>query len=215
MKRLLLILFLIGLYVNVYALTVIHLRVNSVVNPCGIYEKPLFSWQLQSDQRACYQEAYRIKILTDDESLVYDTGNQESSESTHVVIEGLSLNPSTRYFWEVWVRDNYGETATSIEQAYFETGLMDIGWSGAQWITNSSLVGSVPRFRRIVNITKEVKTAFLYTSALGIYDVFINGKRIGHSNPDGTAFYEELKPGWTDYHKAINYSAHNAGSNSE
>ena len=47
-----------------------------------------------------------------------------------------------------------------------------------------------------------MKSAKIYASALGVFDLFINGKRVGQ---DGTTMYDELKPGWTDYRKEINY----------
>jgi alpha-L-rhamnosidase len=45
-------------------------------------------------------------------------------------------------------------------------------------------------FRRFFEAKKAVKRAFLRVTALGIFDAYINGERIGE---------EELKPGWTDY----------------
>jgi alpha-L-rhamnosidase len=41
---------------------------------------------------------------------------------------------------------------------------------------------------------------------LGIYDLFINGKRVGTTSVDGTVSYDELKPGWTLYDKTVQYS---------
>ena len=45
-------------------------------------------------------------------------------------------------------------------------------------------------FRRFFRAEKAVKRAVLRATALGIFDVCINGERVGA---------EELKPGWTDY----------------
>jgi hypothetical protein len=45
-------------------------------------------------------------------------------------------------------------------------------------------------FRRFFSAKKAVRRATLRATALGIFDVSINGERIGD---------EELKPGWTDY----------------
>ncbi len=61
--------------------------------------------------------------------------------------------------------------------------------------------GSVPMFRKVFSTDgeKTVAKARLYTSGLGIYDVFLNGQRVGHVQEDGTTVYDELKPGWTDY----------------
>ncbi len=45
-------------------------------------------------------------------------------------------------------------------------------------------------FRRIFTVEKGLKGAVITAAALGIYDIFCNGIRVGE---------DELKPGWTDY----------------
>ena len=69
-----------------------------------------------------------------------------------------------------------------------------------------------PMFRKDFTVEKKVRSAKLYTSALGVYDVFVNGRRVGHLQPDGTTVYEELKPGWTDYRKRVFYQSHDVTS---
>lgn len=122
------------------ALTVDNLRVQALRNPSGIDTKsPQFTWQLHSQERGVVQTAYRLVITSDAEgaNLVFDTGNVESSASANVKVEGAPLQAASRYYWHVTVSDNKGQTATSTETAYFETGLMDTGWSGAQWLRAS------------------------------------------------------------------------------
>jgi len=70
-------------------------------------------------------------------------------------------------------------------------------------LQNSSM--GIPMFRKNFSFDKEVKSARLYSSALGVYDVFINGKRVGTPTSDGKVIYDELKPGWTDYSKTVHY----------
>ncbi len=207
------ILVLLWIATNIYALTVSHLRVNAVSNPFGVDDSPRFSWILESDVRGCMQEQYRIQVYQGEPEgdMVFDSGEISSSQSTHVKADGLSLTPQNRYYWRVWVKDNKGNEATSTESAYFESGLFGSGWSGAQWIKSRSTEG-VPRFRKSMVLTKAVKSAWLYTTALGIYDLNINGQRVGHVVPGGEATFEELKPGWTDYRKAVNYSTHDVTS---
>ena len=195
-----------------YALTVDHLRVESQLNP-AIDSMPHFSWWLHSDKRGCVQVSYQIQIYDDKEmtSMVFDSGVKESDESQRVAADGFMMSPSTRYYWKVLVRDNHGEQATSFESAYFDSGLMDSGWSGAQWIMypeEGNKSTGMPRFRKSFSIDKPVKSAFAYSSALGIYDLTLNGNRVGHLRPDGTTEYDELKPGWTDFRKTIYYNVH-------
>jgi len=53
-------------------------------------------------------------------------------------------------------------------------------------------------FRKDFCVKENAKKAVIRSTALGIYDLFINGQRVGISTPDGTV-YDELKPEWTDY----------------
>ena len=79
--------------------------------------------------------------------------------------------------------------------------------SGEKKIVQSDSQG-MPRFRKSFEVEKAVREAKLYTSGLGIYDLFINGQRVGHVQPDGTTLFEELKPGWSDYRYRVFYSSH-------
>lgn len=127
---------------GISALDVNHLRVMSQENPvCVDATRPDFSWQLQSDERGVLQTSYRIVVSTDAEggNVVWDSGTVESDQSTNIQPSSIALNASTRYYWRVTVSDNKGNEATSAETAYFETGLMKSGWSGAQWIKTSDL----------------------------------------------------------------------------
>lgn len=201
---------------QVDALRVEHLRVQSLLNPQGIDEKsPLFSWQLKSEERGVVQTAYRLTLTSDaqGETTVWDSGPVTSGSSVGVTAKGLQLQASTRYFWHVTVWDNKGNEATSTETAYFDTGLMSRAknpLSPAIWIQvpeNITAEGA-PMFRKAFTLSKPVREAKLYTSGLGIYDIFINGQRVGHIQPDGRIIYEELKPGWTDYRYRVFYSSH-------
>jgi len=66
----------------------------------------------------------------------------------------------------------------------------------------------IPMFRTKFTLDKEIKSAKIYSSALGVYDLFINGKRVGTATEDGKVIYDELKPGWTDYNKSVQYSTY-------
>ncbi len=55
---------------------------------------------------------------------------------------------------------------------------------------------TAPLFRKSFLVTKPIKQATLYIAALGMVDVFINGKKAGN---------EELGPPFTDYYKRIIY----------
>lgn len=65
---------------------------------------------------------------------VWTSGKVASDESLHICYAGPALTPSTRYYWKVTVWNNKTGEETSTEKAFFETGLLSDGWSGAQWI---------------------------------------------------------------------------------
>ena len=203
---------LIATVMSSYSLTVSHLRVESQINP-AIDGLPHFSWQLESNERGCEQRSYQIKLYADVlwSELLFDSGIIESSESQHVLLKALSLLPSTRYYWTVTVTDNHGSESSSDEIAYFDTGLMATGWSGAEWIMypeEGNKSTGMPRFRKTISLNKAIKNAYIYSSALGIYDLSINGQRVGHYQPDNKIVFDELKPGWTDFRKFIYYNVH-------
>lgn len=58
-----------------------------------------------------------------------------------------------------------------------------------------------PSFRKDFTVKEGLVSARLYTTALGTYDAFINGERVGHLQSDGTTVYDELKPGFTETQK--------------
>lgn len=102
----------------------------------------------------------------------------------------------------VW--DEPGNEATATDAAFWETGLLHReDWTG-QWIGGPLAGGpqtSVPApfLRGVFAPTKTVKSARLYATALGLYECFLNGQRVGEV---------ELAPGWTDYHTRVQYQAY-------
>ena len=65
----------------------------------------------------------------------------------------------------------------------------------AQWITNPKLNADVvPVFRKKFNIEKQIEKAELTITALGVYEAFLNDKRVGQFI---------LAPGWTSYKHRI------------
>ncbi|MHB9056796.1 MAG: glycoside hydrolase family 78 protein [Paludibacteraceae bacterium] len=399
---------------SLQAITVVKdLRVEYMKNPIGIdVTNPHFSWAMESDEIAKRQIAYEITV-SDNGTVIWSSGQVNSDKSISIKYDGPALSPSIRYSWKVDVWDNEKAMISSAENAYFETGLLSSGWSGAKWLkirrntendtlanftfacdmtvvdqnagvifgakdvnnmymwaintyrtntdypvlrrhifkngnvtftdvplqgiftkeqiigkerrlkievvnnvintyldsilidtyfsqelrngyigfrvytgdndthehayidnveysyydkdinANSQLVtfsenfengsndfdgtktividgntkmdlqatgnsdfrvlqssaSGIPMFRTEFALNKEIKSARIYASGLGIYDMFINGKRVGTPQEDGSTVYDELKPGWTDYRKTVFYSTYditnllNAGQN--
>lgn len=376
----------------------VNLRVEYMTNPIGIdVVSPQFSWEMQSSRKGMKQTAYEISLLNSQNEINWSTGVVSNDKSVGIVCENISLQSSTRYNWQVSVWDQNGTKITSEEEAFFETGLLDAGWSGAVWLqhkeknwaeqpvtftfscdvtvlnqnagiifgatdihnmhiwaintygtannqpalrrhifkdghvhytedvplpyTTEQIIGherqltidvvdkliytyldgnlvdsyyssdlqqayvgfrvytgdnntrehayidnvvysyideqgnvheltedfennsndfegthvvdvngnfkmnltapgnedfrvlqsashGIPMFRTQFELTKTVKSARLYSSALGVYNLFMNGDRVGVTQADGSVVYDELKPGWTDYRKTIFYTTY-------
>lgn len=60
--------------------------------------------------------------------------------------------------------------------------------------------GGIALFRKTFSV-KDLKSARIDVTALGVFDIYINGKRAGLTN----GRYDELKPGWSDYDKRVLY----------
>lgn len=67
-------------------------------------------------------------------------------------------------------------------------------------VEEAETVGT-PSFRKDFTVKEGLVSARLYTTALGTYDAFVNGERVGHLQSDGTTVYDELKPGFTETQK--------------
>lgn len=110
-----------------------HLRTNHLENPLGFYmERPVFSWVV-SESTGKKQAAAQIRVGLDPnlDSLIFDSGRQTGISSLGYPAD-IQLMPGTRYYWNVTVWAENGDTGTS-ETHWFETGKMDEPWRSA-WI---------------------------------------------------------------------------------
>lgn len=116
-----------------------HLKTQAMTTPLGIdCAAPAFSWQIDAARPGARQTAYRLVVsahasMTDP---VWDSGEIASDRSAAVIYQGAPLCPSTRYYWQVTVRDEK-DALTVSNPTWFETGLMGTDasvWEGARWI---------------------------------------------------------------------------------
>jgi len=182
------------------ALSVGQMTVNGRANPLGIAADDIsFAWAIAAESRGTVQAAYQIRVGTTaagDE--VWNSGRAVSDRQVDVTLPGnLPLLPATRYFWQVKVWDGGGLESKWSAPAWFETGLLSpADWSGAKWIASATTNAEAPcpLLRDVVKLTKKVKRARIYASAHGLYQLSLNGQKVGDSF---------LAPGWTDYPKRI------------
>lgn len=102
----------------------------------------------------------------------------------------LKLLPRTRYYVQVDLTDGDDHcTATT----FFETGKMNEPFT-ASWIANKDKNIQNTLFKRDFNLNKNIISARLYISGLGLYEASLNGEKIGD---------EFLTPGVTAYDHVI------------
>ena len=199
------------------AVSLTNLTVERRRDPLGIdAARPRFGWQLVGDGPGARQAACQIQVIDTSQpgagwsAPVWDSNRLEGPASTYVAYAGPSLESRRRYAWRVRAWDGDGAETQWSTPGEFEMGLLSpTDWS-ASWIalTRSDLVSEpeevradrpAPLLRRTFRLTARPAQARLYITALGIYDAFLNGERVGA---------EWLAPGWTDYNTRVEYQTY-------
>ena len=163
-----------------------HLRAMHMDRPLGAaMEQPVLSWKVTgaSGQK---QRSARIIIAADAALtlVLHDSGEGDLSALGYTA--PMALAPRTRYWWQVSVTSDDGETAVS-EPAFFETGKMNEPWAG-QWIAMPGDGRVHPILRRRFAAEKAVASARLYICGLGLYEASLNGQRV--SDEYFTPYYD-------------------------
>lgn len=193
-------------------IVIIHPSVEYLKNPLGIDETiPRFSWKFISKARDKRQTAYQIivasslDILTKNTGDVWNTGKKISSKSNLIDFAGIPLKSRMQLYWKVmvWDEDNQPSSWSSVQ--FFSMGLLDkTDWKAKFISYNTNSLNThkelfLPPPAQLIKqfyTTKKIVRATIYSTALGIYELTINGNRIGDSY---------FTPGWTDYDKRLYY----------
>jgi len=106
------------------------------------------------------------------------------------------------HFWKVsnseqedWQGPDFDDTAWADAEEMVEVGAQP--WGKVE--DGGLLLPPPPYLRRGFSVDKSIKRAVLYASALGLYELHINGKRVGE---------DYFTPGWTDYTKRVYYQTY-------
>jgi len=177
-----------------------NLRCEYLPNPLGIdVRQPRFSWVLEHTARGEKQSAYQILVATRVETLdldkgdPWDSGKIASDQSTQVVYAGKPLESGRTYFWKVRTWGAQGKGSAYSRAAQFEMGLLTPHDWKAQWIAGGN------QLRKEFSLASKVTRARAYVTALGYYELRLNGEKVGSS---------VLDPAWTTYEKRILYSTY-------
>ena len=185
-----------------------RLRVEHLREAIGITNThPRFSWTLPEETgpaATTAQAAYQITA-----SNGWDTGRVASAQHNLVAYSGPALQSRSRFEWRVrtWTTDATGAETESAwsEPMPVELGLLHVSDWMARWIGPEEPVvaapGERPGFALRKTFTLETAPDFAraYATAHGIYELFVNGERVGD---------QQLTPGSTSYNTTLQVQAH-------
>lgn len=177
---------------------------------------PVFGWQMKvngKDDRNVTQTAYQVQVasskalLEKDQADYWDSKKTRSSQSVEIPYAGKSLSSFEKLYWRVRVWTSAGVSGWS-PVASWRMGLLKpanwtaswVGWDQPfAWdsVTKFSVL-SARYLRKGFKVNKKVKSAIAYISGLGLYELHINGRKIGDA---------VLAPAPTDYSKTVLYNA--------
>ncbi len=203
-------------------LKVSYLRCEDLENPLAINaRRPRLSWTLESSERGQAQTAYRILAaatlddLERDQGSLWDSGKVASDATTHVLYAGKPLTSRADVFWKVKVWDKDNRDSVWSQPAHWRVGLLKPADWRASWIADSAALPPVVRtgpkeverydaqpvtmLRKSFALPAPAARAILYASALGVYELRLNGRRVGD---------HILAPEWTDYDQRVQYQAY-------
>ncbi len=193
--------------------TVTGLRTDQLVNPMGLdSECPRLGWQIQSSKKNVMQTAYHLLVASSPVLLekevgdLWDSGTVKSDASLWIPYGGGKLKPNQRCYWKVKVSTTQGDSGWSAP-ARWSMGLQgESHWQGqwigmdkpAPWDSDTQWSRLSSRYlRKEFTVKKQVKQATVHIAGLGMYELYINGMRIGD---------QVLAPVPTDYRKTIVYN---------
>lgn len=155
---------------------------------------------------------------------LWDSGKIYSNASSQVAYAGNTPEPCKKCYWRVRVWTNLDEISDWSETAFWGTAPGDLG---AKWIGDkpdtklheyleyvysgypdgifdekkwkNPPTQSSPLLRKKFIVSKGIKSATLYATSLGYYEMWLNGNRIGES---------VLAPEYTDYNLRLQYQTY-------
>lgn len=196
------------------AFSVSGMTTEYLQDPVGIEADSVhFGWQMDSGIIGKMQSAYQIQVYrAGNDEPVWDSGKVESRDSVGIPYGGgTPLEEGTAYQWTVTVWDEDGVSVTS-DMGTFETGVSNQDtWQNAEFIRlNQS--SSAPIFRTEQELQGEVASARLYITALGAYQAYINGERVGTVDAEGNTEYHHMNPGYGNGNVSLGYQTYDVTS---
>lgn len=194
-----------------------RLRVEHMDSPTAVDTRaPRLSWvnaPADADVKGARQSAYRIAVASSAKNLakgkfdVWDSGKVPSAQSYLVDYKGAPLADGADYYWKVQTWDADGETSGWSDIARWGMGFTDPSRWKARWI-GAPWQGETPRkhidpkkgmrdypapmLRKEFDVKGKVKSAKVFVTGLGYFELRLNGKKVGD---------DLLVPNFTNYTK--------------
>ncbi|MDO4623390.1 MAG: family 78 glycoside hydrolase catalytic domain [Eubacteriales bacterium] len=175
-----------------------RMQVNHLSNPLGYaLAAPKVSFRV-TETEGKKPQAMQVRVASDPDfsDILFDTGKDASLSLLGVPLQ-MELRPRTRYYWKASVWADNGDFCES-DTAWFETAKMEEPWE-ARWITCKALGDQAPVFSKEFTVDEAVSDARIYAVGLGVYELFLDGEKIGD---------EYLAPGSNDYNRWIQYQTY-------
>ncbi len=184
--------------------------------------------QVFNQKQLAYQilVASSAEKLSEENADLWNSGKVNSDATAQLAYKGKPLASEQKCYWKVKVWNNQTDSTPWSEAAFWSMGLLHPTDWKAKWIgdepdlvqkaykenldkydpaskaelTNVRPVPPAsPMLRKKFTVKSAVKSAFLYASALGYYEIELNGSKVGD---------HVLAPEWTDFNKRIQYQSY-------
>ncbi|MBT3647028.1 MAG: family 78 glycoside hydrolase catalytic domain [Flavobacteriales bacterium] len=209
-------------------LSVTNLRCEYKSHPVGIDSiKPRLSWTITGSGVNRKQSAFQILVassaylLDGGEVDMWNSGLHVTDRTTGIPYNGADLQSNTTYYWKIRIWDESKAQSTWSDIGRWTTGLLDSNEWQASWIgydkaLNDRSIPSKawangmsqdkpyrplpsPYLRKEFELNEAPTKALVHATALGLYELYINGHRVGH---------DQFTPGWTDYNQRLYYNTY-------
>ena len=155
---------------------------------------PRFSFSLTSDRK---------DVVLREAVLQVNGWTCKTTQQIAIAYGGPALQRFTCYTARLRVMDNYGEEASA--ELSFETGRRGKAWTG-KWISDPQYSFTEKKtspkpmlFRKSFFLAKPVKKAKIYATAMGVYELELDGKKVGD---------QYFAPGFTSYRHVLQYQTY-------
>lgn len=173
-------------------LKISSIRIEGLATGCVTDRQPNISFTLESDVQGEALEKARISI---------GNWSRETRDQVNNLYDG-EMKPFTVYEVHIEATGTSGQTASGVSA--FTAGRLGTPWQ-AGWITDTTYdfpdkTSPVPMtFRRKFPVSKPLRRAWVNATALGVYELTLNGDKIGQ---------DYFSPGFTSYGHQIQYQTY-------